>query len=165
MAIQQSGNITPGHYAAWVTNGVIGDGGAPPTQERVLGALNASFNDTNDQPIPIPKTISVFCVTRIIVTNASSSLTVAAGGFYSGASKTGVTMVAAAQTYTLLTAPSLLLNPTLTALGSGVRFSTANLTELDTDYWKLFLSLTTGQGSAATADIFVCGYDLSDGTS
>jgi len=165
MAIQQSGNITPGHLAVWTTNGVLEDGGALQTQERVLGSLNASFNDTNDQPISIPKTLSVFVVTRILVTNASTSLSTAAGGFYSGASKTGVTMVAAAQVYTLLTAASLVLYPTLTSLGSGVRFSSANLSELDTDYWQLFLSLTTGQGSAATADVFVCGYDLSAGTS
>jgi len=161
MPVQQSGNVTPGHLAVWTTTGVIGDGGAPATNERVLGYLNASFNDTNDQPIPIPINISVFCLTRIIVTNASTSLSTAAGGFYSGASKTGSTIVAAAQGYTALTAAAKLMNPTLASDGSGTRWSAANLTALDTEYWQLFLSLTTGQGSAATADVYLVGIDLS----
>jgi len=131
----------------------------------VLGALNASFNDTNDQPVPIPRTISVFCLTRIIVTNASTSLTTAVGGFYSGASKTGTTIVAASQVYTFNTAASIVNYPTLTAGGAATRFSAANLETIDDDYWALYLSLTGGQGAAATADIFLCGYDMSGGTS
>lgn len=164
MPIQQSGNITPGHLAIWLATGVIGDGGALRTQEQVLGSLNASFNDTNDQPIPVSRAITVFVITRILVTNASTSLTTAVGGFYSGASKTGVTVVAASQVYTFNTAASIVNFPTLTAGGSGTRFSAANLETIDDDYWALYLSLTTGQGTAATADVFLCGFDLSAGT-
>ena len=35
-SVQQSGNVTPGHPAYWVTNGVVADGG-PPTQGNLTG--------------------------------------------------------------------------------------------------------------------------------
>lgn len=155
MPIAQSGNVTPGHLAKWVTDNVIGDAGASTTPEQVLAYLNCSFNDTNDQPFVIPAAITVFCITRIIVTNASLNLTTAVGGFYTGASKTGTIIVAAAQTYTSLTSSSKLMNPTLASGGSGTRFSAANVTAN-----TIYLSLTTGQGAAATADVYLCGFDL-----
>lgn len=155
MPIQQSGNVTPGHIAAWVANGVIGDGGPSPNGEQVLSYINASFNDTNDQPLVIPSTINVFCITRIIITNASTPLTTAQGGFYPQASKGGTPIVSAAQVYSTLTTSANLLNATLASYGSGTRFSASNVPD-----WAVYLSLTTGNGNAATADVYVVGIDL-----
>jgi len=67
-----------------------------------------------------------------------------------GAGKTGDILVAAGQTYSALTAANLGFNLTTTAVAAGVR-------TLDT----VFLSLTTGQGAAATADLYIGGYVLS----
>lgn len=111
----------------------------------LLGLLTAgNFNINTDQPISINS--SEYIIRRIIATSASINLTTAAGGIYAAASKT-TALVAAAQVYTALTAPTKYLDLTLTALvGTDVR--TEN---------TLYLSLTTPQGAAATADIYIIG--------
>lgn len=111
----------------------------------LLGKLTAgNFNSTADQAISIGS--SQYIVRRIIATNASISLTTAAGGIYAAASKT-TALVAAAQVYSALTSPTKYLDLTLTALvGTDVR--TEN---------TLYLSLTTPQGAAATGDIYIIG--------
>ncbi len=155
MPIQQSGDVTPGHMAVWTTDNVIQDGGAVGVSERVLGYLNCTFNSTSDQAIALPDDINVFCLTRIIVTNASISLTTALGGFYPQAAKGGTPIVSAAQSYTSLTTSSKLLNATLASYGSTTRFDASNVPD-----WAIYLSLTLGQGAAATADVYLCGLDL-----
>lgn len=158
--VQQSSVITPGHVALWATNGVIQDGGALPASTRVLGVTKGvSFNTTNDQPIAIPARISAFALTGILVTNAGTSLTTAAGGFYPQPGKAGTPIVAAAQTYSLLTGPSLLLWATLTSFGQNTRFSSANLGNI-AGFLNIWLSLTAPQGIVSTADIYLVGLDL-----
>ena len=58
--------------------------------------------------------------------------------------------MAAAQVYSACTAATKVANLTISAAGSADTFTAANL----------FLNLTTAQGSAATADIFVFGFPL-----
>lgn len=117
--------------------------------QRVLGTLRgANFNITTDQPIPI--VVSTYQITGISVTNCTASLTLAVGGFYPTTAKGGVPIVAATQVYSALTAASVLLSATVAAAPLVTRF-TAN---------PVYLSLTTGQGSAATCDVYVIGIDL-----
>jgi hypothetical protein len=72
------------------------------------------------------------------------------GGFYTAASEGGTIIVANTQIYVLLTAAAKFLDVTLAAiLGTDVRTETT-----------LYFSLTTGQGSAATADIYIFGDPL-----
>lgn len=156
MTIVQSGSVTPNHLATWVTDNVIQDGGSPGVSERVLGYLNCNFNSTSDQAITLPSDINVFCLTRIIITNASTSLTTAVGGFYPVASKGGTAIVANSQVYSSLTTASKLLNATLASYGSTTRFDSSIITPT----WALYFSLTTGQGAAATADVYLVGIDL-----
>lgn len=162
MNVQQSGNITPGHIALWTTTGVLQDGGPISiSQKNVLSsARSVSFNTTNDTPIPIPLRVTAFWLVGILVTNASASLTTAVGGFYPLPAKAGVPIVAANQSYSLLTNSSLLLFPTLTSFGQNTRFSAANLGNI-AGYLDIWFSLTTPQGSPATADIYLLGVDLS----
>lgn len=156
MAVLQSGNITPGHGAAWVSNGVIGDAGANPYSQRVLASfLNADFNSTGDQPIVLPSTLQAFQLTGILITNATVSLSVAVGGFYPEASQGGTPIVAASQVYTTLTASTLLMNATLSAYAQAQRFSRTQLVD-----WSVYFSLTTPQGSVAYADIYLLGIEL-----
>lgn len=159
--VHQSGLITPGHVALFATTGVVQDGGALPTSTRVLAqATGANFNTTNDQPIAIPQRITAFVLTGILITNASTSLTTAVGGFYPQPAKAGVALVPAIQTYTMLTNTSLILWATLSSFGQNTRFSAANLGSI-AGYLDIWFSLTTPQGGVASADIYLVGLDLS----
>lgn len=111
----------------------------------MLGLLTgANFNTTADQPITI--NAAKYIIRKIVTTNASTSLTTAVGGFYAAPAKTTV-IVAATQLYSALTAATKFIDLTLGALlGTDVRTETT-----------LYFALTTGQGGAATADIYIVG--------
>lgn len=157
MAVLQSGNITPGHVATWTTDGVIQDGGVIGRAQRVIASLgSADFNDTNDQPLVLPSTMTAFMLTGIIVTNSLIPMTTAVGGFYPAASKGGTPIVAASQIYSSLTAATKLLSCTLAGAVSTTRYSRTNLAD-----WAIYLSLSIPQGIYAPADVYVVGIDLS----
>lgn len=120
-------------------------------QQQVLGSLRgANFNTTVDQAIPILATVTAFQITSIVVTNCSTSLTLAAGGFYPTTSKGGTPIVAAAQLYSALTGDTVLFGATIAATPLVTRYAIANV----------YLALTTAQGGAATCDVYVVGVDL-----
>lgn len=150
---QQSGLVTPGHITIWAAPGVLQDGGAVPTGRFMVSARSVNFNTTNDQPIAIPQYITAFRLANIIITNASISLTTAAGGFYPAASKIGTPIVSSAQAYSALTTSAGLMTATLAAFGSSTRFSSANLGSI-AGFINIWFSLTTSQGGPATADIY-----------
>lgn len=114
--------------------------------ECLLGyKTGVNFNVTTDTIIPITMIGTKKClITRIVVGNASISLTTAAGGVYTAASKGGTAVVAASQAYTALTTSAKALNLTLAV---NEQYSVSNL----------YFALTTAQGAAATADIYVFG--------
>ena len=119
---------------------------SPLRTGTLLGSrIAANFNSTADQIIPIAA--NKYIPRHIIALNASISLTTAAGGIYPDPAKAGSPLVAAAQVYSALTAPSKYLDLTTTALVG---------TDVFTDP-ILYFSLTTAQGSAATGDIFIFG--------
>ena len=110
--------------------------------------LGANFNITTDQQIPlfIPS-LARFRVTKITAENTSvNGMSTAAGGIYPAASKGGTALVAAGQAYTGLTNANTALDLTL-----------ATAAAIQPAGTPLFLSLTTGQGAAALADIYVFG--------
>ena len=115
------------------------------------------MNITTDQAIPISVPSATYVLDSIWISNPSVSLTTAVGGFYTGASKTGVTVVANTQAYSTLTtnaanttgnamAATLATAGTTTAFGGPTQTSAVK---------TLYLSLTTAQGAAATADVRV----------
>lgn len=113
--------------------------------------IGANFNTTADQAIPLTLPVGArFRINSLNVSGPSVSLTTAAGGFYTGAGKTGTIVVAAAQAYSSLT------SPTLNVTGSLMFASTSS--SILYDFTTLYLSLTTAQGSAATADIHLYAY-------
>jgi len=117
----------------------------------LLGTLiGANMNSTADQIITKFSNPSKYIIRRIVVANASISLTTAAGGVYTAASKGGVAVVAAAQAYSSLTTSALFLDLTLSTSGSAS-------TTVKSSIPNLYLSLTTAQGAAATADVYVYG--------
>lgn len=118
---------------------------------RVLCSIRAAnFNSTADQLCTIPAGVTAWVPTSIITTNCTGTFTLAAGGVYPTTSKGGTALVAAAQAYTALTGASVVLGLTLAANIATTR-QTVN---------SLYLSLTTGTGSAATCDFYVVGNDL-----
>ena len=112
----------------------------------LLGELiGANMNSTSDQQIVIFSAPAKYIIRRIVATNASISLTTAVGGIYTAVSKGGTAVVANSQAYSTLSAGTKFLDLTL---ASNTDYRTAT---------SLYLSLTTPQGAAATADIFVYG--------
>jgi hypothetical protein len=117
----------------------------------LLGKLiGANMDSTADQRIVMFSNPSKFILRRIVVTNASISLTTAAGGVYTAVSKGGTAVVASSQAYSSLSASTLFLDLTLNTSGSAS-------TTVKSSIPNLYLSLTTAQGAAATADVYVYG--------
>ena len=117
----------------------------------LLGKLiGANMDSTDDQRIVMFSNPSKFILRRIVVTNASISLTTAAGGVYTAVSKGGTAVVASSQAYSSLSASTLFLDLTLNTSGSAS-------TTVKSSIPNLYLSLTTAQGAAATADVYVYG--------
>lgn len=118
---------------------------------RQLGKLiGANMNVTTDNIIPITLQAGRFIVTSITVWNPSISLTTAAGGVYTAAAKGGTAIVAAAQVYSALTAAAKYKDLTLAASALTDVFDASVQT-------AFYLNLTTAQGAAATADIYIFG--------
>jgi hypothetical protein len=115
----------------------------------IIGRLiAANFNITTDQPfvMDIPATAR-FRVTKITAENTSvAGMSTAAGGVYPAATKGGTALVAAGQVYTGLTNAATALDLTL---------ATANAIQAAGTIPRL--SLTTGQGAPATADLYLYG--------
>lgn len=136
-------DIDPLSNAGCVTVGV---GGGPTLIGRLIGA---NMNVTTDQAIPMFLAPGAsYTPTALITRNCSASLTAAQGGVYSAASKSGLVIGATTTPFTGCTATGLTSNvfPTATTQAAAVNPGTA------------FLSLTTAQGAAATADIYIYGY-------
>ena len=122
----------------------VGLGGATTLLGRLLGA---NMNVTTDQAIAMFQPAGMpYRPTRISARNASISLTTAVGGVYPAVSKGGTALVANSQVYSALTAGNINLDLTL-AVGTIVQPAGT----------PLYLSLTSAQGAAATADFFVYG--------
>ena len=128
---------------------------ADQARYRMIGSIiGANMNSTADQAITVAAPIGTsrkYIVRRVIVVNASTSLTLAVGGVYSAASKGGSAIVANTQVYTALTAAAKFLDLTLAAIA---------LSDVRTEA-TLYLSLTTAQGGAATADLYIFAEDIS----
>lgn len=115
--------------------------------EWLLGALKgADFNAAGtDQQIGMRP--GKYIIRRIVVTNASATILLAAGGIYTAASKGGTAVVGALQVYSTLLSSTVSLDLTL-ASGAINSALTAGI---------LNLNLTTANGSAVTADVYVFG--------
>lgn len=118
-----------------------------PNSYRLLGKIvGANMNTTSDQAIAMGA--SKYFIDKVVVTNASTSLTLAVGGLYTASSKGGTQVLANTQVFSALTASTKVV--LLSSLITGDVLTAS----------QLFLSLTTGQGGAATADLYVYGYEL-----
>lgn len=114
---------------------------------RLLASYQGvNLNQTGDTVLPINNSTS-YSISNVIVTNASTSLTTAAAGVFTAPNAGGTAIVANAA-LSACTSPSVVSQRTVasTAAQSGQ---------------NLYVNVGTAQGAAATADVFVYGYDLS----
>ena len=113
---------------------------------RLLASYQGvNVNATGDTVLPILNTGS-YSVSNVIFTNASTSLTTAAAGLFTAPSAGGTGIVANAALSALTGA---------TVVSQRTVASTAAQTGQN-----LYFAVGTPQGAAATADVFVYGYDL-----
>lgn len=110
-----------------------------------LGKLTgANMNVLTDQPITINS--SSYIIRGILVTNASINMTTAKGSLYTATSKGGTP---------LTTSPTTTPYTALSSAAAYVDLTLAALTVLTVA--TIYLSLTTAQGVAATADFYIYG--------
>lgn len=108
---------------------------------------NADMTVTTDQAFARLGSFSSFIVTNVIAVRRTGAFGVAClGGIYTGASKSGSALLAAAQSWSLMT-----------GAGSAQTAALANLLQSVAATATPFLSLTTGNTGALTADLFISG--------
>lgn len=113
----------------------------------IASAQGVNLNAVADTVANIVNASGSVSVASIIVANASVDLTTAQLAVYTGPAASGTTIKSA---YAL----------TGNSSSAKVVVTAATSTDLVTG-GKLYLRCTTAQGAAATADVFIYGYDLS----
>lgn len=135
-------------------------GNAPQSVSDVLKALGlplasvgiiaklaaANLNIATDQPIAMPA--GKYMLLGVYATNCTGNVTTAAGGIYTAAAKGGNQVIYNGQSYAALTGASNIILPLAFAAGA---------LELSYNNPILYFSLTTPQGAAMTADLYVMG--------
>lgn len=112
----------------------------------LASAQGVNLNQVGDTPAVVVSDSGSYSVQTIIVTNASVNLTTAQLAVYTGPAATGTAIKSAAALTSNSTAAKVnLLSATSTDVVSGT---------------PLYIRCTTAQGAAATADVFIYGYDL-----
>ena len=112
----------------------------------LASAQGVNLNSVADTIAPIVNSAS-YSVQEVIVANASINLTTAQLAVYSGPGATGV----AVKTAYALTGNSASDKVVITAASDTDSLTGDNL----------YIRCTTAQGAAATADVYIYGYDLS----
>lgn len=112
----------------------------------LASAQGVNLNQVGDTVAQILNNSGRYSVQSIIVTNASVDLTTAQLAVYTGAGATGTAIKSAyALTGNSTPAKTVVTAATSTDAVSGT---------------PLYIRCTTAQGAAATADVFIYGYDL-----
>lgn len=153
-AVQQSGQVTPSHLAAWATDGVIEDAGVTFTNTYGMfqsTILQVNFNSTNtDNPIPInlPVGYTKYRVHQIVISGATASLSTATCGVFTqqGAAGLGVVGTGTAITVTATAGDTNNNMQSLTIVNQNT------LALIDT---TLYFRVQTPEGGAALGNISV----------
>lgn len=127
--------------------------GVPPAgvQQLLFVGRDLNFQLTTDQALTKVHDGGRYKVTQVVAAQKSGAFnTACAGGLYTAASKGGSALVAAGQSYANLTATNKIVDATVAAVNTTDAQSAA----------QLFVSLTTGNGAALTADVYVFGVIL-----
>lgn len=112
----------------------------------LAGAQGVNMNALGDTVLPIINA-SAWSIFQVVMTNASISLTTAAAGLFTAPAAGGTAIVANAA-LTALTGPTIVSQRTV---ASTTRQTGSNV----------YFNIATAQGAAATAEVYVFGFDLS----
>lgn len=132
---------------------IHGGGGLPPSnlQQLLFLARNVDLTLATDQAFIKQGAFTNWAPTAIYGRLKTGAFGVAcAGGIYTAAAKGGNAIVAAAQSWAVLTGAGKIILPALAAIATTDVQNSA----------QLFLSLTAGNTGALTADLFVYGVSL-----
>jgi hypothetical protein len=105
--VLQSGNVTPGHLAAWVTDGVVGDAGITFSTSYgrfVATILGVNFNVPNsDNPLSIllPLGYSRYRLSAIMLSGATGVLSSSTVGVFTAANAGGLAVVTSGTAVTI----------------------------------------------------------------
>jgi hypothetical protein len=117
-------------------------------QILLFALRNVNMAINTDQLLKKMAAFTTYKVTQVVVVRKTGAFSVAcAGGVYTAAGKAGNALVAAGQSYANLTGAGKIVDATLAAVNSTDSQTSATV----------YLSLTTGNSAALTADIFVYG--------
>jgi hypothetical protein len=113
--------------------------------------IGADMNTTDDQAIDLvlPPGCTDFILQPIRITNGSISLTTAVGGIYTATAKGGLAIGSATHAYNAITATGPNATATLSSMSVVAGYLRPSLFAIPN---RVYLSLTTPQGAAATAD-------------
>ena len=154
MGITQSGNVTPSHLASWYTDGVLGDAGVTFTNTYGLFAYSKkqiNFNAANsDNPllINLPLGYTRYRVEKILISNATATLTTATCGVFTQTGAAGLGVVAGSTSVTV----SQPVDDTNANMQSLTIVNQNTMSLIDT---TLYFRVQTAQGSAALADVTI----------
>ena len=133
-----------------------------PTRIQCGQLYGANFNVVTDQPITISVPSGIWMLDSIEVdevypAQTAVSLTTAQGGVYTGAGKTGVTLVASTQAYSTITnaTANTISNAMLMTMATGATTTVFQGFAQASKVSTIYFALTTGQGAAAAANIRV----------
>lgn len=150
---EQSGAVTPGHLAAWVTDNVLADAGVQFNNvygKFVSTLQNVNFNAANTDnaiPIRLPLGYTRYRIEQILISGASTSISSATCGVFTGTGATGITIVANTAV-------------TITQTGSDVANNMQSLTPSNQNTAAysdsiLYFRTITAEGSTATASVSI----------
>jgi hypothetical protein len=152
--VLQSGNVTPGHLASWVTDSIIEDAGI--TFSTVYGRFVATaqavnFNSPNtDTPIslPLPLGYTRYRVSSIMISGATGLLTTSTVGVFTTPGGGGVPVVSGGTAVTV--------NQTTTdTVGNMQTLTINNQNTMALSDPVLFFHVQTPQGAGVFANVSI----------
>ena len=152
-SVIQSGVVTPGHIAAWATDGVIEDSGL--TFSNTYGMLSvselANFNSANTDTtlvISLPAGYTRYRISTILISGASAAINSATCGVFTAAAGSGVAVVAGSTAVAVNTSAA-------DTSGNMQQLTIANQTTIAFNDAALFFRVQTANGAPGTASVTV----------
>lgn len=152
--VQQSGQVTPQHLAAWTTDGIIEDAGV--SLANTYGQLQSTVQQINfnsgstDNPIPInlPIGFTRYYVNLILISGATAALNSTTIGVFTQQNASGLQVVS---TGTAVTISQALIDTN----NNMQSLSIVNQSTLALSDTVLYFRIQTPQGSAALGNVSI----------
>lgn len=150
----QSGQVTPGHLGAFITDGVLGDAGVTLVNtyaEFASTVLEVNFNSSNtDNPVPInlPIGYTRYRVVQILISGANASLSTATCSVWTQQGGSGIAVVTNGTAITVT-------QTGIDTVNNMQSFSINNQNTMALSDTTLYFRVQNPQGGAALANITI----------